>query len=72
MAKTKVEKARERLEKAVSRLEALSQDGSAPTAARAGELESLKAERDALRDTSRAVSERLDTTIERIKGILGS
>ena len=72
MAESKVEKARERLDKAVSRLETLSQDGSALTTAQAGELTSLKAEHDGLRDTARAVSERLDSTIQRIKGILES
>ncbi len=72
MAKSNVEKAKKRLDKAVSRLEAMSQDDSALTAAQAGELNSLKAERDALRDTARAVSERLDSTIQRIKGILES
>ena len=69
MAKSKAEKARERLDKAVSRLETLSQDGRT---AQAGELTSLKAEHDGLRDTARAVSERLDSTIQRIKGILES
>jgi CDP-diacylglycerol pyrophosphatase len=72
MAKSKVKKARERLDKAVSRLEALSQDSGVLTAAKAGELVSLKAEREALQDAARAVSERLDSTIERIKGILES
>jgi hypothetical protein len=72
MVKSEVKKARERLDKAVSRLEVLSQDSSALTAAKAGELASLKAEREALQDTARAVSERLDSTIEHIKGILES
>jgi predicted nucleic acid-binding Zn-ribbon protein len=72
MAKTSVEKAKKRLDKAVSRLEALSQDDGALTAAQAGELSSLKAEREALQDTARAVSERLDSTIQKIKGVLES
>ena len=72
MEKSKAEKARERLDKAVSRLETLSQDGSALTTTQAEELTSLKAEHDGLRDTARAVSERLDSTIKRIKGILES
>jgi|TARA_B100000959_G_C14829489_1_gene561251 hypothetical protein len=72
MAKSKVKKARERLDKAVSRLEALSQDRSALTAAQAGELASLKAEREALQDTARTVSERLDSTIAQIKEVLES
>ena len=72
MAKTSVEKAKNRLDKAVSRLEALSQDDGALTAAQAGELSSLKAEREALQDTARAVSERLDSTIQKIKGVLES
>jgi len=72
MLKSKAEEARERLDKAVSRLETLSQDGDALTTAQAGELTSLKAEHDGLRNTTRAVSERLDSTIKRIKGILES
>ncbi len=72
MAKTSVEKAKNRLDKAVSRLEALSQDDGALTAAQAGELSSLKAEREALQDTARAVSEHLDSTIQKIKGVLES
>ena len=72
MAKTSVEKAKKRLDKAVSRLEALSQDDGALTAAQAGELSSLKAEREALQDTARTVSERLDSTIAQIKEVLES
>ena len=79
MEKSKAEKARERLDKAVSRLEILSQDGkilpqddSALTTTQAEELTSLKAEYDGLRGTARAVSERLDSTIQQIKGILES
>ncbi len=72
MANTNVKKARKRLDKAVSRLEAMSQDDGALTAIQAGELASLKAERDSLRDAVRAVSGRLDSTIQRIKGMLES
>ena len=72
MEKSKAEKARERLDKAVFRLETLSQNGSALTTDQAEELTSLKAEYDGLRGTARAVSERLDSTIQRIKGILES
>ena len=72
MAKTSVEKAKKRLDKAVSRLEALSQDDGALTAAQARKLNSLKAEREALQDTARAVSEHLDSTIQKIKGVLES
>lgn len=71
MEATRLEKARERLEKAVSRLEALAlEEGPNPTLAE--ELEALRAENAAMRERSRTVSDRLDSAVDRIKGILES
>lgn len=71
MESTSLKKAKERLEKAIGRLEALAlKDG--PNPALAEEIESLRAENTALKDISQAVTDRLDSTIDRIKGILES
>lgn len=61
--------AEERLEKAVSALEAalLSRGGGAGEAA---ELEAMRRERDALRAQAGTVAARLDTTLARLTGVL--
>ncbi len=71
MEATRLEKARERLEKAVSRLEALALE-EGPNPALSEELEALRAENAAMRESSRTVSDRLDGAVNRIKGILES
>lgn len=70
---SRLERARERLDKAVARVEA-----ALETRARNGgdgvskELEAVRAKNAALKESYRAVSERLEGTIDRLKTILES
>ncbi len=68
MSSDRAEKARERLEKAIDRLEGLSAEGGAMAAGDGN----LKVENAALQELTQSVSDRLDATISRVKGILES
>jgi len=70
----RLDKAQDRLSKAVSRLESLAGDGalSGGTAqSLTHELEGFRSENARLRDANATVSKRLDKTIERLKAVLG-
>ncbi len=71
---TPVERARERLEKAVNRLE-VALDERLPTVADegalAGELAAARSENAQLRDINETVSHRLDAAIDRLRTVLG-
>ena len=77
MAERSLDSVRDRLEQAVSRLEAVD-TGKAGAAASSGlgtaavskEIKSLRAENAALQDVTRTVSTRLDSAIGRIRDIL--
>lgn len=71
---TRLQKARERLESAVARLEEASQNLPEPAGEAdselAEELRVVRARCEDLEQRSRDVSEKLDTTIDRVKGLL--
>ncbi len=72
---TRVERARARLDKAVSRLESSLKGGGGTADADdglAGKLKAELAKSAAIEEVNLNVSERLDDTIIRLKGILGS
>ncbi|MBK18707.1 MAG: hypothetical protein CMM52_07705 [Rhodospirillaceae bacterium] len=68
-----LEQAQERLEKALARLEDASQrvGGNSTAAQVEGELTALRQKCATLENNTQAVSERLDTAIERLQAILG-
>jgi len=68
MSSDRTEKARKRLEKAIIRLEGLSVEGGAVAA----DDGNLKVENAVLQELTQSVSDRLDATISRVKGILES
>jgi len=72
---TRTDRARERLEKAVVRVET-ALDGRIETSAEkntalAAELVAVQSENTALREANETVSHRLDAAIERLKTVLG-
>ena len=74
MSINRLQQARTRLENAVSRLEAVSRDrletvGEADTEL-ADELRTVRARCETLEQRSRDVSQRLDATIDRVRGLL--
>ena len=74
---TRLDEAQERLARAIIKLEKASRTrpssaGAAHAQADAGELAEAKARYDRLRGQARAVSERLDQTIARVRGLLSA
>ncbi len=64
---TRIDEAQERLATALTRLEKAARNRPLPE----GALAEAEARYDRLQSEARAVSERLDRTIERVRGLLG-
>ncbi len=70
---SQVVRARERLEKAVARLDqTLSNRPESSSGRQTGDLAALQAENARLQETARAISGRLDQTIGKLKAVLES